>query len=260
MISEAIDIIRKNSLYFILAIVLTLLSFWNKYAAMVGFSFFLVLFLAYAFPQGRKSFQDLPRVQRASITVLGTLILIIPSLFLTLFFSAGIILAGNYFIIILIFMISQKIYAYFGVRPKIQQFSWLALVSYFLLGFLIIIRNNFTLDSLLSDASQNIALIMGFFVTISIGSASIHVLKHMNAIKENQIINQDNIIFIFFIIFFSFATIAALGEQDGISSLKGVSFVGSLVFLIGIPIIKILRYRRAEKAPRTIMNKIYRED
>lgn len=251
--------LKQRVPYFAPAVILTIISVWSTYAAIFGFSLFLVLFLVHASSSIREKFLRESAMEKVAIVLIGTMVLFIPALFLTLFFAAGIIVIGSYFIMVLLFMISQKVYSFFVHSSRVQQFSWAALFLYGILGFLIILRNNFTLDSLVSDTTPRLALLVGFLVTISIISTGVKVLQKRNALQDHHLINRHNLVFLFFIVFFSFVTIAALSEQDGITSLKIVSFTSLWSFLIGIPIVRLVRNWDVRRKPMTIIQKFYWE-
>src|SRR3989338_11195215 len=109
--------------YIMIGAVLFLFSIGDPEIALIGFSFFLSLFLVFAFSPLYQKFEEQDRTHKVLIIVSVTLILFLPSFFITPFLTSVLVLLSNYFIITLIFTLSQKLYFLCSERNALREDS-----------------------------------------------------------------------------------------------------------------------------------------
>ena len=228
---------RETIYYLFFAIVLTLFSFGNPSLALIGFSFFLTLLLLLV-PWVRKYYERLPLWSRILAIIILTIILFVPSYFITPFFSAVVVFLGSYFLMLLLFTVSQKVYMVL-LEPRFRHKALLIPYFYFIIGLTIVLVAQKATKEAVSRPSGTMMLLVGIMLGISFMGTTIRLLSSRS--KKKQFLQQRTWLFAFFIFLFSFLS-RATGE--GIILLKIVSNTGLVLFFFGLPLLKLWKHRK----------------
>ncbi len=249
--------LSKHKMYLLLSLLILLLSLAQPIIALFGVSLFLTLLICSSVSRLWAVLEHYDPVPRSISILFMSLLLFIPSFYITPFFNSLIILLSSYFLIVLLFKLSQKMYLYCQRKVEIEKYAYLAAIFYFAVGMLLLLNARVTLEALLTHPTGNIFVLVGLLVGISFISTGMRFITHRPKLHERKLINSRNILFIFFIFFFSFLSGATF---EGIVLMKIVSNAGLALFLFGIPLLRLWKQRKnPHYSMRAIVDSIYAE-
>ncbi len=244
----------KEVIYYLFAaVVIALFSWGHPPVALLGFSFFLTLLLMMV-PWVQKFYKQFSLWGKILAVGISTLILFVPSYFITPFFSAVVVFLGSYFLILLLFTVCQKVYMLL-LEPRLRRHAILVPYLYFVVGLIIIFIAQKAIEEAIARPSGKMMALVGIMLGISFLSTTLRLLSSQS--KKKQFLQQRTWLLAFFIFLFSFLS-RATGE--GIILLKTISNTGIVLFLFALPLLRLWKNRkRQHQSMREIVESVFRE-
>lgn len=240
--------------YLFLAALLAFFSLGHTSIALLGFSLFLTLWLFLVVPRAQHFYNGVSFWKKVLIIGAVTLFLFVPSYFITPFFSSVIVFLGSYFMILLLFTVSKKIYTVV-FQSTLYRYAILIPYLYFVVGLIIIVVAEKATEEAITRPSGKIMLLVGIILGISFMGTTLRLLSAQA--PKKQLLQQKTLLFAFFIFLFAFLS-RATGE--GIIILKMISNSGIVLFLFGLPFFQLWKNRKKpQRSMQDIAHNVFHE-